>query len=262
MPNTYTGSLPGSVYPANIPNAAGLEVLSSKDIEGLLNPPELFPDTSRRAAEVTAGRGVGGSAAAYGTGLRMTDEERIRRIALGEQLLSGAYARTLPYNLTPEQEARNQLARDLLDAQIAGGYWSRTSRGGVGGGGLPGYPAGGMPGLTTRPSPPFVDLTGGGVSPIDLSRYSVGGGPMGPDLSAVLTGPQTGVSPLDESYFTDLGWDPYGGGEYAGEGGGGATGVSEQDYYDLIMGGAGGGGSSDFGPPPAGVPEDYWYYGE
>jgi len=35
----------------------------------------------------------------------MTDEERIRRIALGENLLSGAYQRNLPLTITPEQQA-------------------------------------------------------------------------------------------------------------------------------------------------------------
>jgi hypothetical protein len=57
-------------------------------INELLNPPEVFADTSRRAAEVSAGRGVAGSAAGFGTALRMTDEERLRRIAMGAGLVT------------------------------------------------------------------------------------------------------------------------------------------------------------------------------
>ena len=41
-----------------IPGAVGLEAQSSADIASLLNPPALFPDTSRIAAETAAGRGV------------------------------------------------------------------------------------------------------------------------------------------------------------------------------------------------------------
>ena len=82
-----------AINQARVPNSAALEQQSSTDIAGLLNPPALFPDTSRRAAEVAAGRGVAGSGAAFSTATRMTDEERLRRIALGEQLLSAADAR-------------------------------------------------------------------------------------------------------------------------------------------------------------------------
>jgi hypothetical protein len=78
---------------ARIPGAEGLELQSSGIISQLLNPPTMFADVSRRAAEVGAGRGIPGSEAVFGTGLRMTDEERLRRMALGQQMLTGAYAR-------------------------------------------------------------------------------------------------------------------------------------------------------------------------
>lgn len=96
-----------------IPGAEGLEQQSSSIIAQLLNPPQVFGDVSRRAAEVGAGRGIPGSEAAFGTGLRMTDEERLRRIALGQQMLTGAYARNPAAELpdiyrsiiTPAQQA-------------------------------------------------------------------------------------------------------------------------------------------------------------
>src|SRR2546421_7522392 len=78
---------------SRIPGAAGLEDLSSTDIAGLLNPPQMFPEVDRRTAEVTSGRGIAGSAGAGATGVRMTDEERLRRMALGQQFLSAAYQR-------------------------------------------------------------------------------------------------------------------------------------------------------------------------
>lgn len=96
-----------------IPGAEELEASSSADIYNLLNPPAVFGDVSRRAAEVGAGRGIPGSEAAFGAGLRMTDDERIRRIALGQQMLTAAYGRNPAAELpniyqsiiTPSQQA-------------------------------------------------------------------------------------------------------------------------------------------------------------
>jgi hypothetical protein len=98
-----------------IPGGVGLESESSKRIMELLNPPSLFPDTSRRAAELTAGRGIAGSPAAFGTGLRMTDDERLRRIALGEQFLSAAYSRQPA--IGPEYTALTPYQREQLDLE-------------------------------------------------------------------------------------------------------------------------------------------------
>lgn len=75
-----------------IPLGSELQQSLSSDIAGLLNPPAMFPDTNRHSAELEAGRGIGGSAAGYGTGLRMTEEERLKRIALGSSLLSASQA--------------------------------------------------------------------------------------------------------------------------------------------------------------------------
>lgn len=76
-----------------IPGQAGLEAQSSADIQSLLNPGEYFPGTSREAAEVGSLRGVPGSGAADSTWVRMTDEERLRRMGLGQQFFNAAIAR-------------------------------------------------------------------------------------------------------------------------------------------------------------------------
>src|SRR3989442_3736414 len=91
------------------------------------------------AAETAAGRGVAGSGAGYSTAVRMTDEERLRRMALGEQLLSAATARNpaapiidpTKFVITPYQQAELDLQR-----YIANLHW-------MGGGGGGGYPRGG-----------------------------------------------------------------------------------------------------------------------
>lgn len=150
---------------ARIPGGVGLETASSEAIRGLLNPPSMFPDVNRQAAEVTAARGVGGSAAAYGTGLRMTDEERLRRIALGEQLLSGAYGRQPAidpsyFGMTPYQAESLELQQRLgalRGAGGAGGAGGGSGRINFGGGG------GGLAPAGLGPTP-----WSAGVSPQDL----------------------------------------------------------------------------------------------
>lgn len=110
------GGVPYSLVGGGVvPNAGNLEIQSSLDIGQLLNPGTSFPDVNRQSAEIAAGRGIPGSAAAYGTGLRMTDEERLRRIALGENLLSGAYARNQPNIITPYQQSQLDIQRGYLD---------------------------------------------------------------------------------------------------------------------------------------------------
>jgi len=78
---------------ARIPRGTKLEQASSDAIAGLLNPPAMFVDTARMAAERGASTGVPGSPNAFSAGLKMSDDERLRRIALGEQLFSAASAR-------------------------------------------------------------------------------------------------------------------------------------------------------------------------
>lgn len=141
---------------ARTPDQLALEAQSSRDIAGLLNPPDLFPDTSRIAAEVGAGRGVGGSGAGFQIATRMTDEEKLRRMALGQQMLTAADARNPiapPVNpaeaaLSPYQAAHLNTLYDIADLRSQGkGYYAggapTTTVGGLGGTtrNMPGGPA-------------------------------------------------------------------------------------------------------------------------
>lgn len=114
-----------------IPNGADLEMQSSDVIRGLLGTPEgaMFGDTSRMAAERATGQGVSGSPNAFGVGLKMSDEERLRRISLGQNFLSAAYNRNPALDpsyqfMTPAQKAglsqddkRLLLDKERLDLQ-------------------------------------------------------------------------------------------------------------------------------------------------
>lgn len=145
----------GSLGYALVPDVTNLETQSSKDIADLLNPPSVFPDTSRQAGELAAARGVPGTAAAYGTALRMTDEERLKRMALGQNMLSSAYQRTLPYALTPWQQSQIDYQNRELALREAGAGGA-GGRGGpsIGyGGGLPSYPSPGVSSVSGSPGP-------------------------------------------------------------------------------------------------------------
>lgn len=76
----------------NVPNYGNLSNQSSANIASLLNPTD-FSDVQRRAAEHAMGGGFAGSGMAASEGTRLTEEERIRRMLLGEQALSGAVGR-------------------------------------------------------------------------------------------------------------------------------------------------------------------------
>jgi hypothetical protein len=94
VPGAETEGLP-QPNTTGTPGGGGIPGVSQYDddprlneiINELLNPPEVFADVSRRAAETAAGRGVAGSDAGFGTALRMTDEERLRRIGMGTSLV-------------------------------------------------------------------------------------------------------------------------------------------------------------------------------
>lgn len=157
---------------SRVPDAAQLEAQSSARIAELLNPPQLFPDVSRRAAELGAARGVPGSAAAWGTGLRMTDEERLRRIALGQNMLTEALGRnplTVPditnFFITPQKQA------ELNEQRHATNTEAQVKRElGAGGGGQPSAGWSGPVGnykdygwyLSQGYSPGFAQLYSGG----------------------------------------------------------------------------------------------------
>ena len=92
MAPTATSDIPGTPTSPTTPAIPGAgqydeDPRLNQIINELLNPPEVFGDVSRRAAEVAAGRGIAGSEAGFGTGLRMTEEEKLRRIAMGAGLV-------------------------------------------------------------------------------------------------------------------------------------------------------------------------------
>jgi hypothetical protein len=84
-----------------IPGAAGLEDASSQGIMELLNPGNQFAEVDRRSAELAGGRGIMGSGAGATAGYRMTDEERLKRMALGQQFLTSAYGRNPSAQIAP-----------------------------------------------------------------------------------------------------------------------------------------------------------------
>lgn len=233
---------------SRIPGGVGLETASSEAIRGLLNPPSMFPDVNRQAAEVTAARGVGGSAAAYGTGLRMTDEERLRRIALGEQLLSGAYGRQPAidpsyFGMTPYQAASLELQQRLgalRGAGGAGGAGGGSGRINFGGGG------GGLAPAALGPTP-----WSAGVSPQDLGYTDWYGTRPSEPASTYLPG-FSYPNPSAELLPLYPGGEPVGSTGYNGgffDGGGYTPPVGTADYtgYTGIAGlGNLGGGLSDF----------------
>lgn len=200
----------GGLGYALVPDVTNLETQSSKDIADLLNPPSVFPDTSRQAGELAAARGIPGTAAAYGTALRMTDEERLKRMALGQNMLSSAYQRTLPYALTPWQQSQIDYQNRELALRAAGVGGAGGGRGGpsIGyGGGLPSYP-----------SPGTSSVSGGYPSPVAYP----GTGPKTEiqDTRGVYPNPSAPMLPLypGESSSFDFGNPPapnYEGGTYA-----------------------------------------------
>lgn len=249
-----------AINASRIPNAAGLEGQSSDVIANLLNPPAMFADTDRQAAELGTGRGVAGSAGAFGVGLRLTDEERLRRMGLGQQFLSAAYARNpgaplvnaADFTITPAQAASLNLQYALHNRP------SVT----YGGGGVGGY-AGGAPGtdasLLTYPnfvgSTNFTGLGGPGPGGVTLGGYqpgdvNYGGDPVG-------------------GYGGGYGGDGYDSGSYSGGGpvagyefgGGGSNFATGYDYQNMGIGTGGGPGVPGAGTGTTDELLDFLAYG-
>lgn len=95
---------------ARVPGAPELESASSAAIASLLTPGFQFADTDRRAAELGASRGVGGSAAGIAVGYRMTDDERLKRIALGQEMLTAAVGRNPTVGISASDVADTRLS--------------------------------------------------------------------------------------------------------------------------------------------------------
>jgi hypothetical protein len=147
----------------------------SPAIAGLIQP-GLVPDIARMSAEITAGRGIGGSPAAGSTAVKMSEQNYLQRLGLANQLLTGEAGRALPYQITPLQSAElaNRLAvAGMHNFPSGGSYGYNPSRSGsgYGGGNFAGnYVSPYTPyrstnyggGLDTHGSIPGVDYGGGG----------------------------------------------------------------------------------------------------
>lgn len=107
-------------------------------ITSLLTP-GLVPDIARQSAEVSAGRGVGGSPAGDSTAVRMSEQNWLQRLALANSLMGGEADRSLPYQITPYNSAGLQNQRDIAQAQFGKG--GQSFGGGGGGGRGPTEPA-------------------------------------------------------------------------------------------------------------------------
>lgn len=129
---TPEGGLPATTSGTVVPNQAALDTTLSGQIASLLSPGNLFPDTSRQAGELAAARGIPGSSAAYGTSLRMTDEEKLKRIALGEQLMSSMSGRNQANVISPYQQASLALQQQQLElakqAEARAAEWQNFQR--------------------------------------------------------------------------------------------------------------------------------------
>lgn len=77
----------------SVPNYANLSASSSRNINELLNPTD-FTNVQRQAAEHAVAGGFSGSGVADALGTKLTEEERIRRMMLGEEALTGATGRS------------------------------------------------------------------------------------------------------------------------------------------------------------------------
>lgn len=151
-----------------IPNYSGLAKTESGNINNLLNPTD-FTDVQRRAAEQAVAGGFQGSGVADALGLRMTEEEKIRRQMLGSQMLSGAAAR-LPAAFNPASFLGRGTSPSLSPSMQA----PLVSRSGPGGG-SPGGPRPELPGQPPNPVLPGTATPHNWLSDI-ISRYSPEGG--------------------------------------------------------------------------------------
>jgi hypothetical protein len=161
-------------------NSQGSTPGINQAIQGLLTQ-GLIPDVARQSAEVAAGRGVAGSGAGDSTAVRMSEQDYLTRLGLANTLASGEAGRTLPYQITPYQQALLALQQEQLQNQrdlglnraivnqtrgAGGGY-----RGGYGGGG---YGGGGSVGQSSNPFGLFG--ASGGTSGVSNLISGGGGG--------------------------------------------------------------------------------------
>lgn len=150
-----------------IPLAPELQQQSSQNIAALLNPPTQFGELDVPAASAGVASGTYGSPFAGMTGIRLTENERLRRMGLGEQFLTGALARnpiapiadpqSLLHLLQQQQYGAEQAAQEralrerIANAQMANAALLARNRGYSAGGGGGGGTAPRLPTDYTRP---------------------------------------------------------------------------------------------------------------
>lgn len=152
---------------SRIPMAPELQQQSSQNIAALLNPPTVFGELDVPAAAAGIASGTYGSPFAGMQGIRLTENERIRRMGLGEQMLTGALARnpaapiadpqSLVHLLQQQQYGAEQAAQEralrerIANAQMANAALQRMRGGGYSSGGGGGGSAPRLPTDYTRP---------------------------------------------------------------------------------------------------------------
>lgn len=160
---------------SRIPMAPELQQQSSQNIAALLNPPTVFGELDVPAAAAGIASGTYGSPFAGMTGIRLTENERIRRMGLGEQMLTGALARnpaapiadpqSLVHLLQQQQYGAEQAAQEralrerIANAQMANAALQRMRGGGYSSGGGGGGSGPRLPTDYNRPN------SGGGTRP-------------------------------------------------------------------------------------------------
>lgn len=176
-------------YPAlGVPGYAGLSAQDSTNIAGLLNPTN-FTDQQRQGAEAAVGGGFSGSQFGDINTLNLTETEKLRRQAMGSQLLSAATAR-LPAPVNPAA-LLGKTGGDAVHVPTGPGGLTYTNIPGAPGsrGGAPGAPTSLQPGGppppmvapgTSAPSNPFMSLVSPPADPMAAWRASVGLGPPTP----------------------------------------------------------------------------------
>ena len=205
-----------------IPMASELQQQSSQNIAALLNPPTQFGELDVPAASAGVASGTVGSPFAGMTGIRLTENERLRRMGLGEQFLSGALARnpiapiadpqSLLHLLQQQQFGAEQAAQEralrerIANAQMANAALLARNRGYSSGGGGGGGTAPRLPTDYTRP------MAAGGTRP-NIPPYNPG-----PGMLPQLVGePNIGnldnwydlTSAQQQAFNTGFGQNPY-----------------------------------------------------
>lgn len=196
MPGSIPTQGPTFAGTTTYPVGAGPNQQVNDAITGLLTP-GLVPDIARQSAEISAGRGIGGSPAGGSTAVRMSEADWLTRLGLANTLLSGEASRNLPYQITPLQQEEIRLRQQELNQRLLGSF-----RGGFGGGGG-GYGGGYNP----------AAYGGGGMGGYSSpsGRGNFGSGPFGSDLLGSSSG-QRPPTNLDEVYdwlgFGNMGSQP------------------------------------------------------